>query len=59
VRRKIFEIFRFMYFHNLRGERLLTRARRKALFDLSVALSHRFPALERRLFGGLGRLRAA
>jgi len=57
VRRQIFEIFRFMYLHNLRGAPPLSRLRRRALFDLSVGLS-RFPRLERHLVGGLRRLRA-
>ena len=55
VRRKIVDVFRFMYYSNLRSRGLLSRTLQKAAFSTSVALSERWPRAERWAFGRLGR----
>lgn len=53
VRRKIDDVFQFMYFQNLRSRGALSRTAQKAAFLLSLWLSRRSPRLERLLFRSL------
>lgn len=55
VRRKIVDVFRFMYYSNLRSRGLVSRTLQKAAFSTSIALSRRWPRAERWAFGRLGR----
>jgi anaerobic magnesium-protoporphyrin IX monomethyl ester cyclase len=55
IRSKIVEIFRFMYFQNLRSRGLASRTTQRLVFDASLALSRRWPRLERWVFARLGR----
>ena len=49
------DVFKFMYYSNLRSRGLLSRSLQKAAFSTSVALSERWPRAERWAFGRLGR----
>jgi radical SAM superfamily enzyme YgiQ (UPF0313 family) len=59
VRRKICDIFAFMWRHSLRDQNWATRVRTRALFEASRRLHARSPAVERAIFTQLGRLRHA
>lgn len=55
VRRKIVEVFRFMHLQNLRSRGAVTRAAHALAFGLSMALSVKWPRLERQVFGARAR----
>lgn len=55
VRRKIIDVFTFMYFSNLRSRGFLSRTMHRLVFSSSLLLSSRWPRAERWLFGPLGR----
>jgi anaerobic magnesium-protoporphyrin IX monomethyl ester cyclase len=54
VRAKIIDVFKFMYFSNLRQAPVVARYVKRALFSTSLMLSPRWPRAEARLFGVLG-----
>jgi anaerobic magnesium-protoporphyrin IX monomethyl ester cyclase len=54
VRRKIIDVFKFMYFSNLRSRGFVSRTIQRLVFSVSLSLSCRWPQVERRLFGLLG-----
>jgi radical SAM superfamily enzyme YgiQ (UPF0313 family) len=55
VRSKIVDVFKSMYFSNLRSRAPLSRAVQKLAFATSLLLSSRWPRAERWAFGRLGR----
>jgi len=50
VKKKIYDVFQFMYFHNLRKSSLISRLIHQSLFKASESLSNLSPTLERMIF---------
>lgn len=55
VRRKIVDVFGFMYAQNLRSRRAVMRTAHQLAFSVSAALAPRWPRFERTLFSQFGR----
>ncbi len=59
VRRKIHEIFTFMWYHNLARQPLSVRVRRSAMFEVSRRLHALSPAVEHGVFTQISRIKHA
>lgn len=58
VKRKILDVFKFMYVHDLRSRGVVSRSAHRALIEMSIALNNLSPRLERRVFSELAKTTA-